>query len=34
MLEIDDCGELQGPVEQAKTFQRCFELAPPVPVGV
>ena len=29
-----ECGELQGPVDLAKTFQRCFELAPPVPVGI
>ena len=29
-----ECGELQGPVEKAKAFQRCFALAPPVPVGI
>ncbi len=27
-----ECGELRGPVELAKSFQSCFELAPPVPV--
>lgn len=30
-----ECGDLLlGEVEQARTFQRCFRLAPPVPVGV
>ncbi len=32
--EPSECGELRGPVELAKAFQSCFELAPPVPVGV
>ncbi len=25
----EECGELQGPLTLAKTFQQCFELAPP-----
>ena len=29
--EPAECGELHGPIEQARAFQRCFELAPPVP---
>ena len=30
--EPRECGELRGPVELAKAFQGCFELAPPAPV--
>ncbi len=28
-----DCGELEGSLELARAFQRCFQLAPPVPLN-
>ncbi len=28
--EPSTCGEVHGPIEQIRAFQRCFELAPPI----